>query len=144
MESMMPFLQERWFVIAGGLIVLFLVIKIVKTVLKWALVLAILAGIVFYGASYTEQIKEVGGRLLDDAKAAAYEEAVKALAGQGAVYKQNEDGSFSIAKGNVTLEGRAGSNEVKIGYGGQAITVNVDDALLALIEQAKTSGGGTP
>jgi hypothetical protein len=141
MDQLMPFIQDRWFVVVAAVVVLLVVIKIVKTVMKWVLVLAIVAGLLFYGANYMDQIKQVGGEILQNAKGDLRDEALKALAGEDAAYKQNADGSFTIVKGNVQLEGKAGSNEVKITFMGQSVTLKVDDALKALIEQAKKNAG---
>jgi hypothetical protein len=141
LDQLMPFIQERWFVVVAAIIVLFIVIKIVKTVMKWILVLAIVAGVLFYGANYVDQIKEVGGGILQDAKSSLRDEALKALAGEDASYKQNEDGSFIIVKGNIQLEGKSGSSDVKITFMGQSVTLKADDALKALIEQAKKNAG---
>jgi len=139
-EQWMTFFQERWFVIVGAVIVLILVVNMVKTVLKWLLVLAILAGVSVYGANYVDQIKEVGGQIVGEAKDKLIEEAVKLLAGGDTEYRENEDGSFTITKGSVSLEGRTDSSEVKISYMGQSITLQADEAIKALIEQAKQNG----
>ena len=39
MDQWISFAQDRWYLIVGAIIVLFIVIGIVKTVVKWILVL---------------------------------------------------------------------------------------------------------
>lgn len=52
MDSFLLFLQERWFVLIIGFIVIMLVWKLFKALLKWIVIVAVLAAIVVYGSSY--------------------------------------------------------------------------------------------
>lgn len=140
MDQLIAFLQERWFVVTVVLVALFIVIKIVKTVMKWAIVIALLAGLLFYGANYTDKLKEMSGKIVSEVKDALKDEALKALAGQDTTYKERPDGTFTITRSGIELEGKAGSNEVKLIYKGQSITLKMDDTIKALIEQAKKNG----
>lgn len=140
MDQWMVFAQDRWYIVLAAVIVLFLVIKVVKTVVKWIIVIAVLAGLLFYGANYMGQLKEMSGKLVGDWQTNLKAEALKALAGKDAAYKENPDGSFVVTKGEVQLTGKSGSNEVKISYMGQSITLKMDDAVRALIEEVKKNG----
>lgn len=135
MDFVMSFLQERWFVIVAAIVVLFIVIKIVKTVVKWIIVLAVLAGLFFYGASYKDQLMDIGTTVTAEVKS----QAVKVVAGEmkEAQYKQNADGSFTVTTKSVRLDGKPGSSEVKVTFMNQTFTMKVDDVLNGLIEQAK-------
>jgi len=131
----MSFLQDRWFIIVGAIIVLFLVIKIVKTVVKWIIVLAVLAGLFYYGADYKDQLMEMGTAVTAEAK----NQALKAISGEmkEAQYKQNPDGTFTVTTKSLKLEGNPESNEVKVTFMNQTFTMKMDDVINALIEQAK-------
>ncbi|WP_166240600.1 hypothetical protein [Paenibacillus turpanensis] len=136
MEQWLAFVQERWFVIIAALVVLMIVINVVKTVIKWVIVLAVLGGIVFYGANYTDQIKEVGGQLVTQFK----DEALKQMAGEvkEAKYTANPDGSFVITTTSIKIEGAAGAAEVTLYFKGQKVgTFPIEGALQAFIEAAK-------
>lgn len=137
MDFIIPFLQERWFIVVAAIVVLFVVIRIVKTVIKWVLVLAILAGLFFYGASYKDQLLEIGSAVTAEAK----NQALKAISGEmkEAQYKQNPDGSFTVTTKSLKLEGKPGSNEVQVTFMNQTFTMKLDDVVNALIEQAKTN-----
>lgn len=52
MEQIWTFIQANWVVVAVVLIALFLIIKIVKKVVKWVFVIVILAALFIYGSSY--------------------------------------------------------------------------------------------
>jgi len=135
LDFIVPFLQERWFIVVAAIVVLFVVIRIVKTVIKWVLVLAILAGLFFYGASYKDQLLEIGSAVTAEAK----NQALKAISGEmkEAQYKQNPDGSFTVTTKSLKLEGKPGSNEVQVTFMNQTFTMKLDDVVNALIEQAK-------
>ncbi|TDF98879.1 hypothetical protein [Paenibacillus piri] len=135
MDFVMSFLQERWFIIVAAIVVLFLVVRIVKTVVKWVIVLAVLAGLYFYGASYKDQLLDLGSVVSANVK----NQAVSAFSNEmkDAQYKQNSDGTFTVTTKSLKLDGNPGSNEVKVTFMNQSFTMKLDDALNALIEQAK-------
>lgn len=144
MDQLSTFVQDRWLVIVVAIVVLFLVIKIVKTVVKWVLVLAIVAALFYYGASYTDDLKELGANAMatvKDAAASAKEDALKALAGKDTKYTLNADGTYTVTSGQVKLEGKANASEVGLYVAGKKIAdIKLDDAVKALIEQAKKNG----
>ncbi|NOU92839.1 hypothetical protein GC093_06280 [Paenibacillus sp. LMG 31456] len=135
MDFLLSFLQERWFIIVGAIVVLFLVVRILKTVVKWVIVLAVLAGLFFYGASYKDQLLDIGTAVSTEAK----NQAVKAFSNEmkEAQYKQNADGTFTVTTKSLKLDGNPSSNEVKVTFMNQTFTMKMDDAVNALIEQAK-------
>ncbi|MFD0678217.1 MULTISPECIES: hypothetical protein [unclassified Paenibacillus] len=135
LDFLMSFLQERWFIIVGAIVVLFLVVRILKTVVKWVIVLAVLAGLFFYGASYKDQLLDIGAAVSTEAK----NQAVKAFSNEmkEAQYKQNSDGTFTVTTKSLKLDGNPSSNEVKVTFMNQTFTMKMDEAVNALIEQAK-------
>lgn len=145
MEELLVFLQDRWLVVLLAIIALFVVIKIVKTVLKWVIVLAIVAGLLYYGSSYTEQLKEIGNNVAASALEAVgelKEKALQGLAGKDAVYTDNGDGTYTITSGAVRLDGKQGGDKVKITIAGVSAEFSVDDALRRAIETAKSNSRG--
>lgn len=52
MDQIIGFLQERWFIVILAVIALFIVIKIIRTAIKWVFILAIIAVIIIYGFNY--------------------------------------------------------------------------------------------
>lgn len=139
LEFISAFLADRWYILLIAFVVLFLVIRIVKTVIKWVIVLAVLAGVIFYGASYKDQLLQigttVGGKVAEDAKA----QALKLISDEAkdAQYKQNADGSFTVSTKSVKLTGKPGAGDVQLTFMNQTFTVKADEMLNALIEQAK-------
>lgn len=143
MEQLTAFLQDRWLMVVVAVVVLLLVIKIVKTVIKWVIVLAIVAFLIYSGATYTDKLKEVGGSVLSSAKEAAdsmKDEAIKQLSARDAKYQANADGTFVVTAAGVKLEGKLGSEDVKITVAGKSFTVKADDAIKAVIEASKKNG----
>lgn len=143
MDFISTFLAERWFVIVGALVVLLIVIAVVKTVVKWVIVLALLAGLFFYGASYKDQLLElgstVGAKVAEEAKAQAMK--VITEEAKDAKYKQNPDGSYTVTTKSVKLNGKLGENSVQVTFMNQTFTLKLDDLTKSLIEQAKNNAG---
>lgn len=139
MDFLTAFLAERWYVIVAALIVLFLVIKIVKTVIKWVIVLAVVAGLFFYGASYKDQLLElgttVGAKVVTEAKTQAMNAISEEV--KDAKYMQNPDGSFTVSTKSVKVDGKPGAGDVQVTFMNQTFTVKVEGVVKNLIEQAK-------
>jgi hypothetical protein len=135
LDFISSFLQERWYIILAVIILLFIVIGIVKTVIKWVIVLALLAGLYFYGASYKDQLLNIGTAVTTEVK----NQAIKVITGEmkDAQYKLNADGTYTVSTKSARLDGVPGSNEVKVTFLNQTFNMKLDDVLNAVIEQAK-------
>jgi hypothetical protein len=139
MESLTAFIQENLLLIGAVLLVLLIIISVVKTVIKWVIVFAVIIGFLIYGLNYdAETIKDIGQNVVEKTK----EEAVELLLGdiKNAEYHLNNDGTYSITTKNIQLEGKVGSNEAKLKYLGQSITIKLDETLKNFIEQVKANG----
>ncbi|OGX68402.1 MAG: hypothetical protein A2189_09170 [Paenibacillus sp. RIFOXYA1_FULL_44_5] len=127
------FVQDRWFVILIVLVVLFVVIKIVKAVVKWVIVLAILAALIWYGASYKGQIQTVGKTVYESIQ----HEAIKQMAANHMTYANNQDGTFSITADGISLTGKPDSDVVSVTFKGYTFSLNRDKFINDIIAQAQ-------
>ncbi|MED4603341.1 hypothetical protein P9314_22200 [Paenibacillus validus] len=143
MDFIMNFLQDRWYVIVGALVVLFIVVNLVKTVMKWILVLAVLAGLFYYGANYKDQLLEFGTTVGAQAAAEVKAQLARTFSEEikEAKYAANPDGSFTVTTKSIKLEGKAGEGDVKVTFMNQTFTVKMDDVIKGLIDQAKKNAG---
>ncbi|WP_040952911.1 hypothetical protein [Gorillibacterium massiliense] len=57
MDQWTTFLQDRWYVAVIAVIVLFLIVKLVKTAVKWILVVVIAAAVLYYGYQYKDELE---------------------------------------------------------------------------------------
>lgn len=62
-EAVWAFLQDRWLLVAGVLIILVVVIKVVKALVKWFIVLAIIAALLIYGSNYVDDFKQLSDQV---------------------------------------------------------------------------------
>lgn len=143
MDFVIPFLQERWFVVLAVIVVLIIVIKVVKTVVKWVIVLALVAGLFYYGASYKEQLLEFGTMAAATVTAEVKEQAAAMIQNEmkEAKYEARPDGSFVVQTKSVKLEGTAGGSELQITFLSKTFTVKADSIWNSIIEQAKSNAG---
>jgi len=126
------FLEDRWYVALAALVVALIVVRLVRTVVRWVIIVAIAAGLLWYGGQYVDKLKETGSQAI----AAARDEAIRQLAGSHASYKDNGDGTFTVTAGDVRIDGTKGAREVKITYRGVSFTVPVEGAVKTAIERA--------
>ncbi|ACT03483.1 hypothetical protein [Paenibacillus sp. JDR-2] len=133
------FLQDHWLVLVVALVVLLFIIRVVKTFVKWALVLVIVVGIVAYSGYTLDDVKSIGTQAIDSLK----QEAVSAMAGEvdKATFTSNSDGTFTVKTENLEMTGVPGSGEVNVKFRGKSVgTMKIDSTIQALIDQAKANG----
>jgi outer membrane murein-binding lipoprotein Lpp len=141
LDQWLTFAQDRWFLIIAAVIVLFIVIGVVKTVLKWVLIIVIVGALVLYGANYKDKLQNISTSVVSKASTGIKDEAVKALTSEAkeAKYQANADGTFTITTKSLKVEGKAGSNDVKVTFLSTTFTLKADGIINAFIEQAKAN-----
>lgn len=140
MDQLIAFVEERWVILLVVVVALIVITTVVKTVVKWILALAIIAGVLIYGFNYTpESLKTMGTDISNKIVSDIKSQALKYLTDDAkeAKFESNKDGSFTITSPNLKLEGKAGDKEVKVTILGQTFTMDADAAVQAFIEQAK-------
>jgi len=123
-----------------------LVVKVVKTVVKWLLVAVIVIGMLLYSGYSLEdlrvdRLKELGGQIREKAVATLTREVLEAMAGEAseAVYTAGEDGSFTVKSASLVITGRIGEAEVHVSYLGAPLgRVKVDETIGSFIDRAKS------
>ncbi|MWC29539.1 hypothetical protein [Paenibacillus sp. MMS18-CY102] len=138
-QTWTTFFQDNWLVLVLALVALFIVIGIVRTIVKWALVAAIVVGVIAYSGYTLEDVKSIGTKVTDSVK----QEAIQAMAGEAnaATYTSNGDGTFTVKTNNLELTGKPNANEVEVKFRGAKIgTWKIDDAIRTLIDTAKSNG----
>jgi hypothetical protein len=135
MDQLLAFVQDRWLMILIVVIAIILIFKIMKSIVKWLFILALIAAIIIYGSNYSGEIKEIGSKIVDYSK----EEAIKAFIGDSSdsSYVTTEDGGYTVTKGSFSLQGTKGSKDVILTYKGQSINLKLDDTLDAIVAAAE-------
>ncbi|SDX68335.1 hypothetical protein [Paenibacillus sp. CF384] len=140
LDTYVQFFKDKWLFLVIALVVLFIVVRIVKTVVKWLIVVAILAGVVFYSGHSLEELKNLGSELGTKVADSVKQEAISAMAGeaQDATFTTNSDGTFTVKTKNLALDGTPGQKEVKVTFRGTPLgTWKIDATIQSLIDQAK-------
>jgi hypothetical protein len=154
LETWKQFLSDRWYVLAIALVVLLLIVKIVKTVVKWLLVAVVVVGVLLYSGysledlrvdklkELGEQIREQAEQITGQAAATLKREVIEAMAGEAssAVYTAGEDGTFTVKSDSLVIKGKIGESEVSVSYHGAPLgRVKVDETIASFIDQAKSA-----
>jgi hypothetical protein len=139
MDNWVVFLQDKWLLVIIAIVVLFLVMKLVKTFVKWIFVLAVVAFLLYYGSSYTGKLGDLKTTVGNAVAVEAKQQLTNAIVGEGkdAKYTKNADGSYTISTKNIKLDGKPGSDEVKVSYQGISYTVSINKTIQKFIDQAK-------
>ncbi len=149
MDAWIQFGQDHWVIIAIALVAIFIIMNLVKTVLKWVLVAAIIIGIVTYGGYSIDDLGDIGskvqeelGTIGDKVTSEVKDQAIKAMAGEAsaATYVNNADGSYSIKSTNLELTGIPNSGEVTVKFHGQSLgSWKMEGAVRDFVVQARAS-----
>jgi hypothetical protein len=144
-EAWIQFLQDHWVMVAVAIVAIFVIMNLVKTVLKWVLVIAIIVGIVAYAGYSIDDIQALGTKVSEVSDAAtkeAKDQAIKAMAGEAsqATYVNNADGSYSITTTNLELSGIPNSGKVTVKFRGISLgTWDMEGAVRDFVLQARAS-----
>lgn len=136
METWTAFIKDNWLVLVIALVVLFLVIRIVKTMVKWAIVAVVVIGLVLYSGYTLDDVKSIGTKVMDNVK----EEALQAMVGDvsNATYTVNDDGTYTVKTNSIELKGEVGASEVQVSlHGAPYITFQLEGVIQNFIDQAK-------
>jgi hypothetical protein len=145
MEQLQAFVQEQWLLIAVVVVAFILVVKLVKTAIKWAIILVILVALVVYGANYKDTLTSIKDAVMENAGAAITEtikdQAANAIRDEAkeAKFTSNADGSFTIKSKTVQIDGSTGSDTVKVTIAGQSFNMKAVDAVKTFIDTAKNN-----
>ncbi|GAK42508.1 ATPase [Paenibacillus urinalis] len=139
-EIWKEFISQNWLVIVIALILLFVVINVLRTVLKWAIVVVIVAALIIYSGVSFDQIKtvvtDVGTSTMDTLRTEAAELMQKEAA--KAEYVVNPDGTFTITSPNVEVNGKQGEDKVKVSVRGISLGEwSINDTVRLFMETAQ-------
>lgn len=136
------FLKQNWLVIAIALIVLFIVLNVVRTVIKWALAVLIIVGLLVYSGISLDKIGEVVTTVKEETVDTIKKEALNMMMKEAkeAKYTSNGDGTYSIKAPNLELTGSADSKEVEVTFRGVSVGKwDINDTIQSFIDDAKSN-----
>lgn len=146
MEQWSAFLQDRWYLILLAVVILLLVVKLVKTAVKWLVILIVAAGVLVYGYQYKEDLKQLPGSIppaIDalsnvDEQAQLKDQAMVTLIEevQNAVVEKKTDGTYTLKTNSLQISGSSSSEEVTVTLKGKTFQMKMFPQLKDLIDQA--------
>lgn len=136
------FLKQNWLVIAIALIILFIVLNVVRTVIKWALAVLIIVGLLVYSGISLDKLGEVVTTVKEETVDTIKKEALNMMMKEAkeAKYTSNGDGTYSIKAPNLELKGSDGSEEVEVTFRGVSVGKwDINDTIQSFIDDAKSN-----
>ncbi|OKP99816.1 hypothetical protein [Paenibacillus sp. P46E] len=134
------FIRENWLVIVVALVLLFAVINLIKTVLKWAIVIAIVAGLFIYSGVTLDQIGNAVNKVTDGTVSTLKSEAQDMMLKEAkdAKYTSGGDGTFTITTPNLEVKGAAGEDKVEVIFRGVSLGKwSMTETTQTFIEEAR-------
>lgn len=139
------FFRENWVVIVIALVLLFAVINVVKTVVKWAIVIIILAALFIYSGVTMDQIGNAVNKVADGTVSTLKSEAQEVMLKEAkdAKYTSGGDGTFTITTPNLEVKGAAGEDKVEVIFRGVSLGKwSITDTTKTFIDEARKNGNG--
>ncbi|WP_379130892.1 hypothetical protein [Paenibacillus sp. sgz500958] len=133
------FIRENWLVIVIALVLLFVVINLVKTVLKWAIVIVIIVGLFIYSGVTMDQIGNAVDKVTDSTVSTLKTEAQQVMLDEAkeAVYTPGSDGTFTITTPNIEVKGTTGEDKVDVTFRGVSLGKwSINDTVKSFIDEA--------
>lgn len=143
-EVWSQFIRENWLVIVIALVLLFAVVNIVKTMLKWAIVVVIVVGLFIYSGVTMDQIGNAVNKVADGTVSTLKNEAQEVMLkeAQEAVYTSGGDGTFTITTPNLEVKGSAAEDKVEVVFRGVSLGKwSVTDTTKTFIDEARKQAG---
>ncbi|WNS47091.1 hypothetical protein [Paenibacillus sp. MMS20-IR301] len=143
-EVWSQFIRENWLVIVIALVLLFAVINLVKTVVKWAIVILIVVGLFIYSGVTMDQIGDAVNKVADGTVNTLKSEAQEVMLKEAkeAVYTSNGNGTFTITTPNLEVKGAAGEDKVEVTFRGVSLGKwSVTDTTKTFIDEARKQAG---
>lgn len=140
LEHNWQIVQDNWLYILIGLVLLFVILKVVRTLVKWLIVIVVIAGLLIYSGISFEQVGKVVTQAKDDAFNKVQSKALSMMIkeGQNAKYTSNADGTFSVTSSNLEVKGPFEGDKVKVWFQGMSLGEwSMSDTVKKYIESAK-------
>ncbi|MEC0239226.1 hypothetical protein P4H66_05070 [Paenibacillus dokdonensis] len=140
------FLQQNWLVIVIALIVLFVVLNLVKTMVKWALVIIIIVAVVVYSGVSLEKIKDVVNDVKTEAVDNLKSDATNVMMKEAkeAKYTSDAAGNFTITTPNLEMKGQKGKDKVDVSLRGVSLGQwKISDTVQSFISESKNNSNVT-
>ncbi|MCL6603844.1 MAG: hypothetical protein K6T94_13290 [Paenibacillus sp.] len=140
MQVWSQFIRENWLVIIIALVILFAVVNLVKTVLKWAIVIIIVVGLFIYSGVTIDQLGDAVNKVKNETVSTLKSEAQEVMLKEAkeAVYTMNDDGTFTITSPNIEVKGTAGQDKVDVTFRGVSLGKwSINDTMKSFIDEAR-------
>ncbi|BFH12108.1 ATPase [Paenibacillus dendritiformis] len=140
MDMWFEFIKQNWLIFLIALIVLFVIVSFVKTMVKWALVLVIIAAVAVYSGITWDNIDQVVTNVKDETVQKLKEQATQAMLDEAkkATYTAEKDGTYTIKTPSLVLTGKSDSGKVNVSFSGVPLGEwDINDTLRQFIDKAK-------
>jgi hypothetical protein len=134
-ESLKSLAIEKWWMILIAIVSIYVVMKIAKSFLKWAIIIGIIVLFAMYGTHYKALIHDVKDKVWTIVEDRAFSAMKKDM--DTATYALNKDGTFTVQTNQITISGKPTGQTVKLTYKGISFDVDRSDFINRYIQDVK-------
>ncbi|MGZ9585379.1 ATPase [Paenibacillus marinisediminis] len=141
MDVLFEFIKQNWLVFLIALIVLFIIVSFVKTMVKWAFVIIIVAVVAVYSGITWSDIDQAVTTVKDETVQQLKGQAMDAMISEAkkATFEEESDGSYTIKSPNLEVKGSKNSTKVNISFHGVSLGEwEMDDTIKQFVNEAKS------
>jgi energy-coupling factor transporter transmembrane protein EcfT len=131
----------QWWVIIVAVVLIYLISKIAKSFIKWALIALIVLFFLNYGVNYMKFIDDAKAKVWTIAEDYAYKNLTENA--NSAKYVANPDGTFTIVTNGATLHGKPTDDKIDVTYKGITFKVDRTAFLSRYVQEASRLVKGT-
>lgn len=135
LESFKSIFTGQWWVIVVAVVLIYIITKIAKSFLKWALIAVIILFFLNYGTNYMRFVDDTKAKIWTVAEDYAYKKLTENSG--SAEYQMNVDGTFTVQTEGVTLHGKPTDDKIDVTYKGITFQVDRTEFLRRYIQEAK-------
>ena len=140
MNALFEFIKQNWLVFLIALIVLFIIVSFVKTMIKWAFVIVIVAAVAVYSGITWDSIDQAVSTVKEETVQQLKDQAMSAMINeaQKATYEMGSDGTYTITSPNLELKGSTDSSKVQVSFRGVPLGEwDINDTIKQYISEAQ-------
>lgn len=135
LASMKSIATGQWWVLVVAVVLIYIISKIAKSFIKWALIALIVVFFLNYGTNYMQFVDDAKAKIWGVAEDFAYKKLTENSG--NAAYKMNADGTFTVETEGVTLHGKPTDDKIDVTYKGITFKVDRTDFLNRYVQDAK-------
>lgn len=141
MDHLLSFLKDNYLMVMGVLLIMFIVIRLIKTAIKWLLILVIFIGLAYYGYMYVpKELRDIPAQITETLAQESVDKALNSIiTSTNLDLSVKEDKTYILSSKTYTegidllLTGKLGSSKATLYIGKAKKDVTLSEPIMRYI-----------